>query len=203
MPARSAGRLTPHRGLDRVPLWSMMRSLYVLCFLCFFYALSVEAEPWLQITADEIESASPIKALVAMPVRLATAVYNALPQRYHEDAREWGFDLQQISQDIERLPIGKKTTIVRGTIHVRISKFEKNEPSATHPSYITVKLNDTRINCPLLLTSAAVKVLTYLFEDLKPVRDELKIVIDNVKTVPPCRLFWGTDQYDTLEISLK
>lgn len=202
-PQDRQGRLTPERSPDRVFDVLMKRVFYILCVFCFSCRLSAEAEPWLQLAVDEIESASPIKALAAMPVRLATAVYNALPPRYHEDAREYGFDVRQIAQDVDRLPVGENTTIVRGTIHLRIAKFEKDEPNANRPSSLVVKMNDTSISCPLLFTGAAVKALTFLFEDLKPVKEQLGIVIENVKTVPPGRILWCTDQYDTLEISLK
>jgi len=181
----------------------MMRAAAILCLFFLPCALSTDAEPWLQVSVDEIESASPIRVLAAMPVRLATAVYSALPERYHEDAREWGFDLKQISRDIDRMPVGEKTTIVRGTVTVHIAKFEKQEANPVRPSTLVVNVNGTTISCPLFFTGAAVKILTYLFEDLRPVRDKLAIAIDNVKIVPPGRLLWCTNQLDTLEISLR
>lgn len=181
----------------------MMRGLLILCVFFLPWALSVTAEPWVRISVDEIQSASPIQALAAMPVRLATAVYNALPRRYHEDAREWGFDVEQISRDIERLPVGKETTIVRGTVRVHVAKFERKEPDAVRPTSLAVSVNGTTVNCPLLFTGAAVRVLAFLYKDLRPVRDKLRIAIDHVKIVPPGRLLWCTDQSNTLEISLK
>ncbi|MFH1743739.1 MAG: hypothetical protein ABIH23_32440 [bacterium] len=180
-----------------------MRLSLVLCFILILGANPIGAEPWLRVSVDEISSASPIKALATMPVRLATAVFQAVPPQYHEDALEEGFDLSAISRTLESLPEGEQTTIVHEDISVRAAKFSKEDAEARRPSFLVVKLNGTEISCPLLITGTAINILTLMFEELKPVKEELRAVLDEAKTVPPDRLLWCTDQENTLEISLK
>ena len=180
-----------------------MRTSLLLTFVFLAGVLSIGAEPWLQVSVDEIGSASPIKGIAVMPVRLATAAFQAVPPKYQAEALKEGFDLAEISQDLQRLPVGQRISIVSDDITVRVAKFDKDSGTTTHPSSLVIKIDNTEISCPLLVTGVAIKILTVVFKDLKPVEEQLKAVMFEAKTVPPGRLLWCTDRRDTIEVSLK
>ncbi len=181
----------------------MIRVIGILFLFILLTVPGAWGEPWLQISVDEIGAASPVRAFAAMPIRLATAVYQAVPTKYHKDALEYGFDLTKIAQTADRLAIGEKTTVESEGITLQMAKFDREEPGNETPSFVVVNINDANIQFPLLLTGAAVKALTYFFEELQPVKEELRVVVEQAKTCPPGRILWCTDQYDTLEVSLK
>jgi len=181
----------------------MIRSMFVIFLLVLFAVPFGHAESWLQVSVDEIGAASPIRAFAAMPIRLATAVFQAVPAKYHQDCLDYGFDLKKLAQTADALAIGAKTTVESEGITVQLAKFDRKETSNEKPSFLVVTINDANVQFPLLLTGPAVKALTYFFEELQPVKNELGVVIERAKDCPPGRLLWCTDQYDTLEISLK
>ncbi len=171
--------------------------------LLFLWSTVAFSEPYLQVSVDEIGSASPIRALAVMPVRLATAAYNAVPESLHKDALKEGFDLKEISQKIEKLQVGQSTTFEQQGITVKASKLEREPEEPKQSSYLVVKIDKTEIACPLAITTGAVKILTFVFKDLQPVAKQLEVAINEAKNVPPSRLLWCTDQERTLEVSLK
>jgi len=152
---------------------------------------------------DEIGAASPIRALAIMPVRLATAAYNAVPENLHKDALKEGFDLKEISRKIEKLQVGESTTFEQEGITVKASKLEREPEGPKQSTYLVLKIDETEIVCPLAITAGAVKILTFMFKDLQPVAKQLETAIKEAKSVPPGRLLWCTDQEQTLEVRLK
>ena len=149
-----------------------MRLSLLLFVVLLTGTFPVSAEPWLRVSVDEIKSASPIKAITAMPVRLASAAFQAVPQKHRKETLAEGFDLSVISRTLETLPEGQQTTIAHEDISVRAAKFDREDAGASRPSFLVVKLNGTEIKCPLLLTGTAINVLTLVFEDLKPVKEQ-------------------------------
>ena len=189
----------------RTPLCSVL-SFAMLIGLALLSPVAVQGEDivWLQGTFQEVNSASPVTGSATMPLSLARSIVRSTPQKYLDDVKTGGFDLEAILAALEAMPMDQVFQIKRDDYHLVIHKYSAAAPEAK-PSLLFIRSDSLSIPVPLAITGTAITLLQFAIKDLKGLDQQLATLLEEVKKTPPGLLLKGEDRLmqSWLEIRLQ
>lgn len=160
---------------------------------------------WLSVSFREVNTASPIVANATLPASLANAIVAAVPDKQREDAKEDGFDLEQLAARSQALKAGDRIHEASSRYEMNIVKTPAPDAGVSSPGYLIVQTDKIRVPVPLSVTSLAVGSIQYLFKDFKDKGAELTTLIEELRKMPTGMIYSHYDQYDNsyLKLSLE
>lgn len=186
-----------------------LRYTIIAMLVCATHGLAFAASNsplvWLQVSIEEINSASPIIGSATLPLPLTGAIVNAVPEKIKNDWKEDGFDVEAIFETVNAMRGDDTFALTKNDYHLVIKKFTKTPISTATPSYFKLKSNKFSLPIPLMITSTAVRVIQLAFRDLKIDNADLARVMEELKSTPPGLLLKGEDKLldSWLEIRLE